>query len=71
MTSQRVPDQDRKRHECAGCHQLIAPGLEIPVNVTSGKHIITVFAHEGHFDAAYANTMERSDWKRSDSFLSN
>ncbi len=57
-------------HTCAGCGGRINPGQQVTVTVTAGRHVITVYAHDGHRESAHANTMERSDWKRGDSYLS-
>jgi hypothetical protein len=60
--------EDRKLRTCAGCMKPIEAGQEASVLVTAAGHAITVYAHDEHREAAHANTMGRSDWKRSDSF---
>jgi RNase P subunit RPR2 len=56
-----------KRPVCTGCGEEIEPGKQVSVTVTSGRHVITVTAHEEHRDAAWANTMADSSWKRDQS----
>jgi len=56
-----------KRPVCAGCGAEIADGQQAGVTVESGRHVITVPAHDEHRDAAWANTMARTDWKRDQS----
>jgi hypothetical protein len=60
--------QEPVEHICVGCGGPIRPGTEALVTVQSAKHMITVHAHDDHRAAAYAVTMERTDWKRDPSF---
>ena len=55
------------RRTCAGCGEKIQPGLEASVLVQRASHVMTVYAHDMHREAARANTLEDTSWQRDQS----
>lgn len=49
---------------CRGCGDDIAHGAARIVTVQQAGHVISVTAHEGHQQAARANTLEDKAWQR-------
>lgn len=49
---------------CVGCGDDIAHGAARIVTVQQAGHVISVTAHEGHQQAARANTLEDKAWQR-------
>jgi hypothetical protein len=52
---------------CRGCGELIEAGKQALVTVKRARHVITVYAHAQHREAARAAALEDRTWQRDQS----